>query len=237
MFEQFPKTRPYLPREIAEIYAIQYKSNREGQTAASSLSQRVEAWMHKQVARDLQNPEHKSTLEIGAGTLNQLKHEPPCGPYDIVEPFKELYSDSPLLKRVRNVYSDIREVPSEARYNRITSVATFEHICNLPAVVAKCGMLLDQNGSLRVSIPSEGTPLWTLGWKLTTGLEFRLKHGLDYGLLMRYEHVNKAKEIAEVLRYFFAQVRSKSFGICKSISLYQFYECRDPDLSRCRGTA
>jgi len=234
MFEQFPKTRPQLPKEIAEIYAVQYKSNREGQTTASSLSQKVESWMHKQVAGDLAGAKPLSTLEIGAGTLNQLRHEPESGPYDIVEPFKELYAGSPLLRRVRNVYADISEVPASARYDRITSVATFEHICNLPEVVARCGTLLEPRGSLRVSIPSEGTPVWTLGWKLTTGLEFRLKHGLDYGLLMRYEHVNRAKEIEDVLRHFFTEIAWKSFGVCKFLSLYQFYECKNPDLARCR---
>ncbi len=233
MFENFPKTRPSLPKEIEAIYALQYKSNREGQTAASSMSQRVESWMHKQVAKDLDG-RPKMTLEIGAGTLNQLKHEPECGPYDIVEPFKELYSGSQLLRRLRNIYADISEVPESARYDRITSVATFEHVCNLPEVVAKCGLLLNRDGSLRVSIPSEGTPLWTLGWKATTGLEFRIKHGLDYGLLMRYEHVNTAREIEQVLRFFFAGVTSKSFGLCKYVSLYQFYGCTAPDLDRCR---
>ena len=234
MFEQFPKTRPPLPKEIADIYSVHYKSNREGKTTASSLAQKVEGWMHKQVAKDLVGDSRpKTTLEIGAGTLNQLAHEPERGPYDIVEPFKELYEGSSRLKRVRNIYRDIGEVPAAMRYDRITSVATFEHICNLPEVVAKCGLLLAPEGSLRASIPSEGTPLWTLGWKLTTGLEFRLRYRLDYGVLMRHEHVNQAKEIEEVLRYFFAGVESRSFGMSKYFSLYQFYACKNPDRAKC----
>jgi hypothetical protein len=235
MFEQFPKTRPPLPREIAVIYAIQYKSNREGKTAASSLSQKVESWMHKQVAKDVAHSSApKTTLEIGAGTLNQLAHEPELGPYDIIEPFKELFANSALLKRVRNVYSDVSEIPLTARYDRITSVATFEHICNLPEVVARAGLLLAPEGNLRAAIPSEGTPLWTLGWKITTGLEFRLKHGLNYGLLMKHEHVNKANEIEAVIRYFFKQVECRVFGVSKYLSLYQFYACKVPDLAKCK---
>src|SRR5262249_55975161 len=151
-------------------------------TAASSLSQRMESWLHKQVAKDvLDSRGEKVTLEIGAGMLNQLRYEPVVGHYDIVEPFRELYEGSADLKRIRNIYNDIAEVPGNYRYDRITSVATFEHICNLPEVIAYCGLLLADNGKLRVSIPSEGTLLWTLGWKLTTGLEFRIKYGLDYG--------------------------------------------------------
>ena len=234
MFENFPKTRQPLPVEFERIYAEHYKQNRNGLTPASSLAQRMEGWLHTRVARDVRlDHRHRSTLELGAGTLNQLRHEPEVGPYDIVEPFKSLYADSPLLPRIRNVYADISQVPEDARYDRITAVATFEHICNLPEVVARAGLLLDSDGSLRVSIPSEGTPLWTLGWKLTTGLEFRLRHGLDYGILMRHEHVNSAREIETLLRHFFDDVEDAAFGLSKGLSLYQFYACERPNLQRC----
>jgi hypothetical protein len=69
---------------------------------------------------------------------------------------------------------------------------------------------------------------------MTTGLEFRLKHGLDYGLLMKHEHVNKAKEIEAVIRYFFKRVESRVFGLSKYLSLYQFYACEEPELSKCK---
>lgn len=195
----------------------------------------MESWLHKQVAKDvLESREEKLTLEIGAGTLNQLRYEPEVGRYDIVEPFKELYERSADIKRIRNIYNDITEIPGHYRYDRITSVATFEHICNLPEVIAYCGLLLADDGSLRVSIPSEGTLLWTLGWKLTTGLEFRIKYGLDYGMLMRHEHVNTAAEIEKLLRYFFDKVECRVFGLTTSLSLYQFYSCGNPVIEKCR---
>ncbi|MFT6758606.1 MAG: hypothetical protein ACJA0M_002501 [Chitinophagales bacterium] len=237
MFDNFPKIRPPLPIEMEEIYKSQYKSNREGETAATSVSKKMETWLHKQVANDLAvaSPKDslKSTLELGAGTLNQLEYESTAQSYDIVEPFTELYQDSPFIDRVSNIYSDISEVPSGARYDRITSVATLEHVCNLPEVIARSGLLLDKNGTFRASIPSEGTLLWTLGWKLTTGLEYKFKYGLDYSLLMKHEHVNTAKEIEAVLTYFFSDVKCKVFGISKSISFYQYYECYSPRVDRC----
>lgn len=235
MFEQYPKTRPPLPSRIAAIYAEQYRSNRDGETLASSAAQTMESWMHRRVARDvLDRPgEHRSTLEIGAGTLNQLPYEPDVGPYDIVEPFGELYSRSLASSRVRNAWSDLSEVPDDTRYDRITSVAVLEHICNLPEVVARCGLLLSPGGAFRAAIPSEGTFLWTAGWRLTTGLEFRLKHGLDYGALMRHEHVNSAREIGDVLGFFFGIVDCRSFGLARAVSLYQFHACSDPVTDRC----
>jgi hypothetical protein len=237
ILERFPKSRPPLPVELERVYAKHYKENRSGATTASSLSQKMEAWLHRQVARDVQTRPPKCTLEIGAGTLNQLAYELYAEPYDVVEPFKQLYEDSALVSRVRSFYSDISEVPKNSRYDRITSVATFEHICNLPEVVATAGLLLKPEGTLRVSIPSEGTFLWTLGWKLTTGLEFRLRYGLDYSILMRHEHVNTAKEVEAVLRHFFSRTRASVFGITKGLSLYQFYECSEPLTGRCMATA
>jgi hypothetical protein len=194
----------------------------------------MESWLHTQVAKDIsRTTQPKSTLEIGAGNLNQLKYEPNGCQYDIIEPFDELYKGSTLLGRIRDTYSDINQVPQSNRYDRITSIATFEHICNLPEVIARSALLLANGASLRVSIPSEGTFLWALGWHLTTGLEFKLRYGLDYGRLMAYEHVNTAAEIECILRHFFSSIRGNVFGLSKAVSLYQFFECRDPDLHKC----
>ena len=177
---------------------------------ASGLAQKMEEWLHKKVAADVKGSHNLKTLEIGAGTLNQLKHEQPDH-YDIVEPFSELYTDSSNLKKVKNIYSDIDEIDLSPKYDRIISVATFEHIIDLPKVVARSYLLLNpSSGLLRTSIPNEGTFLWTLGWKLTTGLEFKLKYGMDYGILIKHEHVNTANEIEEVLNYFYSFNRVKS---------------------------
>ncbi len=236
LLARYPKARPPLTGEIARIYAVQYKENREGRSPASRLSQKMESWLHRQIANDVRaDSAPKSTLELGAGTLNQLSHEPVSREYDIVEPFRELYAGSPLLSRIRHAYADIREVPVGQRYDRITSVATLEHLCDLPEVVARSVLLLQPDGVFRAAIPSEGTLLWTLGWKLTTGFEFRWRHGLDYGLLMRHEHVNTACEIEAVLRGFFSDVRVKVFGVSRSLSLYQFLECRDASREHATG--
>ena len=237
MFDHYPKTRPPLPEEYSSIYLRHYVSNRRGGTPATALSHRLEKWMHKQVAADVSRPPdtRKVTLELGAGILNHLRYEPAVRTYDIVEPSPGFYVKSPVLGRLRNIYADISEVPSANRYDRIISVATLEHICNLPGLVARCGLLLTETGVFRAAIPGEGTWLWTLGWKLTTGIEFRLRHGLDYGVLMKHEHVNTAKEIEEVLVYFFSKVRWKVLGLSRSVSFYRFYECHQPLKDRCES--
>ena len=229
MFENYPKTRVPLPNDYQSIYEQHYKSNRNGDTTASGLAQKMEQWLHKKIAKDVNTLHNKKTLELGAGTLNHLQYEQPEH-FDIVEPFKELFENSPLLDRVNNIYQDIAEIDPSETYDRIISIATFEHITDLPKVVATSCLLLNSHGSLRTSIPNEGTFLWTLGWKLTTGLEFKLKHGLDYSILMKYEHVNTAQEIEEVLNHFYTNNKCSIFGISKGIGFYRFYESTGPKI-------
>ena len=231
LLARFPKTRPTLPPKLAAIYTQQYLENRSGETPAASLSQRLERWLHLQVAGDVRGADTQpATLELGAGTLNQLAYEPACGAYDIIEPFKALFADSPWIGGVRDTYDDIRQIPLERRYKRVTSVASLEHICDLPFVLARAARLMAPGATLRAAIPSEGGFLWALGWMATTGLEFRLRHGLDYGLLMAHEHVNDAREVETLVRALFEDVQIKSFGVGRQLSLYRFLCARKPRL-------
>jgi len=233
LFSNFPKQRPALPPEYAAIYLQHYRNSREGNSQILGLAQKAERWMHKKVASDVRASEPKATLEIGAGNLNQLPYEPRSAPYDIVEPFHELYESSPHLVRIRNIYNDVSEIPTVTRYERITSVAVLEHVCDLPVLVARSALLLAEGGTFRAGIPSEGTLLWRLGWQMTTAPAFRARHHLDYKVLMRYEHVNTAREIEDVLRHFFAEVRTRTFGLARSLSFYQFFAYSKPRLDRC----
>lgn len=235
IMQSFPKQRPSLPREVKKIFNDVYKRNRQGRTSASFLSKIMEGWMHKQVALDVVGTGAGAgrTLDVGAGTLNHIPYEFGEHPYDIVEPNRFLYVDSPELTRVRNIYADVSEIPLCNSYDRVVSIATFEHICNLPEVVARLGLLMSGSGVLRVGIPNEGSLLWLLGWKLTTGLEFWIKYGLDYGLIMKHEHVNSAHEIELVLNFFFEEVKVKAYGLTKKWSLYHYFEVRKPDRQKC----
>lgn len=229
MIKNYPKKRNELPEAYKAIYSEHYKKNRDGKTTATTLSKRMESWMHKKVAADVRYKINKSTLEIGAGTLNHLKFEQ-SQPYDIVEPFKELFIESRYLSRISKIYDDISEIGTMVKYDRIISIATFEHILDLPSLISSTCLLLQTSGCLRVAIPNEGELLWKLGWKLTTGIEFKIKYDLDYEILMKYEHVNTANEIEELLEYFYHEVNCSYLGVSKKIAFYRFYECREPNV-------
>lgn len=229
ILDKYPKKRSTLPPAYQKIFIEHHQNNR----SESSISHKIEKWMHKIVAADLKQSGNKSTLEIGAGTLNQLEYEN-TSPYDIVEPFAELYQNSIFLDKINNLYHDIEDVSIDNNYDRITSIATFEHLTELPKIVAKTCFLLKSDGCVRVAIPNEGTFLWKLGWKLTTGILFRIKYGLKYSTMMYHEHINTAKEIEEILRYFYSDIKDASFGIHKKIALYRFFECKKPKMDRAK---
>jgi len=231
LLSSFPKKRPYLNERIKDIYESQYKANRDGSSPATSLAQRLERWMHHRVAESgkVNRSEDSETLELGAGTLNHLPYENSLSNYDIVEPMSFLFQNNDSLSSIRDNYADISDISGANKYDRIISIAVLEHITNLPHVIFDSIKLLKKDGIFSCGIPSEGGFLWGLAWRLSTGLEFRFRYGLDYGELMRYEHVNNMNEIECLLKYCFEEVTIKRFGFGKHLSLYTYLECRKPN--------
>jgi hypothetical protein len=77
---------------------------------------------------------------------------------------------------------------------------------------------------------------WGLAWRLTTGIEYRLRRGLDYGAIMRHEHLNTAGEILALLNHFFEQVEVLRFpSSFEHLSFYTTAIARRPRLDRCRS--
>jgi hypothetical protein len=178
----YPRERPALGSAYEKVYAEQYRINREGATAVDGAAQRLERWMHRQVAGVAGQP----VLELGAGTLNHLQFEQEIGHYDIVEPFGLLYGGKPQLAAVRQNFASIQDIRPEGQYRRIISIAVLEHLVDLPRDLARSALLLDREGVFQAGIPSEGGLLWWLGWRFSTGLAYFLRTGLNYGRVMRH---------------------------------------------------
>jgi hypothetical protein len=188
--------------------------------------------MHRQVAK---RGGASRLLEIGAGTLNHTDfQQTEC--YDVVEPADWLIADGPRRSRVRNVFRDMRDVPTDSRYDRIISIAVLEHVDTLPETIARSAVLLTPDGIAQHAIPSEGGALWGLTWRLTTGVAFRLRTRLPYGALMRHEHINSEPEILAVLGWFFARVTLRRFPLPPfHLSFYTYIEAAQPRLDRCHS--
>lgn len=225
LLSSYPRKRPPLPAAYQAVYEREYKLNREGERPVEGLAKRMEAWMHRCVAQRAGG----SVLELGAGTLNHLRFEPAVDAYDIAEPFTGLYEGSEHLERVRDIYASTSDIPPDRRYDRVCSVAVLEHMEDLPSEIARCCRLMRPGGVFQAGIPSEGGLLWWLGWRATTGMSYWLRNRLDYGVLMRHEHLSTAPEIIRIVRLLFSDVQVKWFALpFVHLSLYAYVEARDP---------
>ena len=61
----------------------------------------------------------------------------------------------------------------------------------------------------QAAIPCEGSWLWHLSSRTLVGAAFRLKYGLNYDVLMDYEHLNTYSEIVDVVSHFFSPCKSE----------------------------
>ncbi len=229
----YPRSRPALPPRQQASYVEHYRANRAGERGLSRIVVQLESWMQRRVAEGVTGGD---LLEIGAGNLNHVPYLPEACSYDVVEPFAELWRDSAHRSRVRHVYSDVREIPPGAHYDCIFSVAVLEHLTDLPFILARSGLLLRGGGTFRAGFPSEGGLLWGLAWRLTTGIEYRLRRGLNYGNIMRHEHLNTASEIRALLAYFYQRVEISRFPLpFEHLSFYTAAKAAEPRLDRCRS--
>lgn len=233
LLKSYPRKRPPLEAPLQEIYVKHHRASRLGTSRVQAAVLRLEGWMHRQIAAN-RPPGAGTILEIGAGTLNHVPYEGDWTRYDVVEPFRELFEDSPQRQRVTFIYSDICDVPPENRYDRVLSVAALEHLVDLPEVIARSALLLASGGIFQAGIPSEGSFLWGAAWRCTTGLLFRLRTGLDYKRLMRYEHVNNADEILAILGCFFSSVSVRRFPVSyHHLSVYTYAQAAEPRTGAC----
>jgi hypothetical protein len=231
LLSSFPRNRPPLTDAHERIFVTEYRLNRQGDAVVEGLAKRVEGWMHHRVATYAgQSP----TLELGAGTLNHLKYETTTACYDIVEPFVELFSTEPMRDRLRHIYQSQSEISLQSTYARIISVAVLEHMTSLPQELARSGLLLKPEGVYQAGIPSEGGFLWWLGWRCTTGISYWVRNRLDYGVVMRHEHVNTASEILVLIHNLFENVKVTRFpSPYEHLSLYTYIEARIPNRAEC----
>ncbi len=232
---KFPKKRLELSAEMQALHLRVLVANRERQTWLSKISNLLESWMHRQIANRGRVIPAARLLEIGAGTMNHIDFEPASIRYDAIEPIKDLYDGKDELKRLSNLYDDVKSIPEETKYERVISIATLEHLTELPLHVALSGLRLAEGGVFQVGIPCEGGFLWGLSWRISTAVAFRLKTGFNFAEHMRYEHVNDAHEVRAVMSHFFNEVTIKRFPLpLFHLSLYEYVEAKTPHVQRCR---
>jgi SAM-dependent methyltransferase len=144
------------------------------------------------------------TLEVGAGLGEHAKYEDLskqeyyCLEYR--EEFcKELRKIFLLPERV--TCGDIQKTQrwDTATFDRIIAIHVLEHLVDLPAALTEISRLLKPDGVFDVVIPTEGGFAYSLARKISAERVFRKNFKMDYGPIIKNEHVSTYDEIIEVL--------------------------------------
>jgi hypothetical protein len=235
ILNSYPRTRPTLPDIYQKYHHQEILAGRKGSSIGHRLVLWAESWMHHQIAK---NSSPAGILELGAGTLNHIPYEKNYLSYDVIEPFDYDHenTDGQLLKKIRFFYHDLSQIPSQHKYDRIISIAVLEHLEYLPKIIAQCALKLNKDGKFQAGIPCEGEYLWRICSTLSTGILFRLRTGLSYKPLIKYEHINTAEEIIAITRFLYNDVKIKRFpALPKGAGVYSFIEATNPNLERCKA--
>ena len=216
-----------LPEKYEKIYKNFYKDYALSKTLIRKIISFFESWYHKQIAK--MGNKNEIILEIGCGSLNHINYEKGFLSYEVVEPKVFLLEQVQRKKKliVSKIYTSLDKIPDHKNYSKIISIAVLEHVNNLEEHILQITNLLQPNGIFAVAIPAEGELLWWLAWRLTSGIGFWIKYRLDYGVIMRYEHIHNSKDILEKLKKYFYiyKIRSFPFNI-RNFRIYITLECR-----------
>ncbi len=154
------------------------------------------------------------TLEIGPGNGSHLKVENLSAHEEYVA--LEL---RPLLSHQIEQHPNLKVVVGDCQdhlpfdddtFDRILAIHVLEHLDNLPAALQEVARVLKPCGSFSVVIPAEGGAAYALGRWATVQRRFEKRYKIPYGEVIRYEHINTAREVLGELRRVF-RVEHRTF--------------------------
>ena len=144
------------------------------------------------------------TLEVGAGLGEHAKYEDLGNQEYYCLEYREEFCKE--LRKVifppeRVLCGDIQKTQKwdAATFDRIIAIHVLEHLLDLPAALAEISRLLKPGGVFDVVIPTEGGFAYSLARKISAERVFRKNFKMDYGPIIKNEHVSTYHEITEVL--------------------------------------
>jgi SAM-dependent methyltransferase len=158
------------------------------------------------------------TLEVGAGLGEHAKYEDLSKQDYYCLDYREEF-----CKELRKVFSPSERVScgdiqkkqewAAATFDRIIAIHVLEHLPDLPAALAEISRLLKPDGVFDVVIPTDGGFAYNLARRISAERFFKKNFKMDYGPIIKNEHVSTYDEITEVL---FAKFRlqTRSFFPC-----------------------
>lgn len=162
------------------------------------------------------------TLEIGAGlgahaAFEDLTHQD----YFLME-YREDFCKE-LRKKFnpeKVVCGDIqKQLPFPAqKFDRVVAIHVLEHLPDLPKALVEIKRLMKHDGVFDIVLPCEGGLAYTLARKISAERMFRKRFKMDYGPIIKNEHVSTYQEIVTELKKHFRFQSSQYFPLLAPIS-------------------
>ena len=208
----WPKSRPALTEEQKRIFSDWYQHwlSEAGMQGRYSF---VDRFGHEYAARTFEKG--CKTLDIGAGNGAHLKYENlDAQEYTALEYSRELLEDiNRLYPKAKTVIGDCQKPMDFQKdyFDRVLAIHVLEHLDNLPVTLGEVNRMLRPGGKFSVIIPCEGGMLYSIGRKFSSEKMFKARYHQSYDWLIKYDHVNTAREVLAELKHLFNVDRSQYF--------------------------
>jgi SAM-dependent methyltransferase len=156
-------------------------------------------------------PGFKTTLEIGAGLGEHLRHETLTPEQQAGYHCNEVREN--MAAEIRRRFPNVQTVVSDCQqrmdfpdgyFDRYIAIHVLEHLPNLPAAIREAWRLLNkQTGRMLIVIPTEGSLAYGLARKLSAERMWNRLFSAPYSELYKREHINLVPEILEELDPYF----------------------------------
>jgi SAM-dependent methyltransferase len=224
---KWPKTlAPLSPEQqrVSDAFVQQWHVELAGRTRYGAIEQ----FNHQFPVRH-SRPGFRTTLELGAGLGEHLRHE-------VLTPDQEAgyYANEfreNMAAEIRKAHPRVKVVLSDCQqpfdfpdgfFDRVIAVHVLEHLPNLPATIREAYRLLRKpdrrgtdgaGGQFLVVIPCEGSPAYSLARRISAQRIFEKTYKMPYDFFIKREHINLPAEIRAELAPYFEAERPRYFPL------------------------
>jgi len=202
---KWPKSRPDLTGEQKRIFSDWYQHwlSKAGMQGQYSF---IDRFGHEYATKTFKNG--CKTLDIGAGNGAHLEYENlDAQEYTALEYSGELIGDLKMrYPKIKAVIGDCQKELDflDNYFDRVLAIHVLEHLDNLPATLRETHRTLRPDGKFSVVIPCEGGMLYSIGRKFSSERMFVKRYHQSYDWLIKYDHINTAKEVLSELKNLFS---------------------------------
>jgi SAM-dependent methyltransferase len=139
------------------------------------------------------------TLDVGAGNGAHLKYERLDEQAYVALEMSEL-----LARQMQESFPGVSVVVGDCQekiqfqdnyFDRVLAIHILEHLDNLPRTLDEIRRVLRRDGKFSVVIPCEGGRLYQLGRRFSSQRMFEKRYHQSYDWLIKYDHVNTARDV------------------------------------------